>query len=373
MKFIVPVVAALLLAVPAHAFDVFIPDCASFINFVETPSTPVIAGEPFTLTAHAGTFGKFNASSYQWFRGPLGDTSSGVIGTGSTITISETDTTAYWVRVSASCGEPARAAVTVPLQKGTCAGNADQLCLDNTRYRVTLDAVNAGGEIAKGVARYETNAFGYFSLPGFTGDVTMPEVVVKVVGPVNDIPWVFYSGLTNLDYRITVTDTLTGKTFKSYHVDTPAAGSETSIGNYDVNGYTSNVCSNVIVQTAIASNPPACAAGEGQLCLLDRFLVTLTAHDNPTRSDRSGAGVALPAGQRFGFFTVPSLSGDRANVESFVKMIDATQTFGHYWLFLGGLTDFELAVTVTDTQTGLQKIYTKPAGSTCGINDTSAF
>ena len=351
----------------------YIPTCASFINYLEAPSNPVIAGEPFTLTAHAGSFGNLTENSYQWFRGSVGDESSGVIGVGSSITVSEKDTSTYWVRVTASCGQPVTAQATVRLNKGTCAEHADQLCLDATRYRVTLEATDTNGNKASGVALYETNTFGYFSLPAFTGDAAVPEVMVKVLGPVNDVPWVFYSGLTNLDYRITVTDTTTGKEFKTYHVAAPQVGSEQSFGNYDVNGFSSQQCDNVVVQTAIAASPGACRNGDGSLCLLDRFLITMKAHDNPVRSERAGDGVALPATKGFGFFSVPALSGDRSNIESFVKMIDATPTFGHYWLFLGGLTDFEFTVTATDTVTGLQKIYTKPAGSTCGINDTLAF
>jgi hypothetical protein len=373
LKRIIAIAALLFASLPLYAFTTFIPACASFINFVEAPQKAVIAGEPFKLVAHAGSFGNLTDNSYEWFRGEVGDTSSGVIGRGPSITISETDTSKYWVRVSASCGDPVTAQVTVPLEKGTCAGNADQLCVDNLRYRVTLDAIDAKGQSAKGVALYETNEFGYFSLPAFTGDSTVPEVMVKVLGPVNDVPWVFYSGLTNLDYRVTVTDTQTGKIFKSYHVAAPQPGSEVSFGNYDVDGYQSEQCANVIVQTAINASPGECRNGDGQLCLLDRFLVTMKAKDNPTRSDRTGDAAALPANKAFGFFSVPALSGDQSNIEAFVKMIDANSTFGKYWLFLGGLTDFELTITATDTQTGLQKIYTKPAGSTCGMNDTSAF
>ena len=367
----------LLAAVPAFAQVtsgfVFNPDCQSFINYVEAPSKAVIAGEPFTLTAHAGSFGNLTDNSYEWFRGNVGDTSSGVIGHGPSITTSETDTTKYWVRVTASCGDPVSAQVTVPLDKGSCANNVDQLCVDNLRYRVTLEAVNASGQTATGVALYQTNSFGYFSLPSFTGDAGVPEVMVKVLGPVNDVPWVFYSGLTNLDYRVTVTDTQTGKRFKSYHVAAPEAGSEVSFGNYDVDGYSSEQCANVVVQTALSASPGECRNGDGQICLLDRFLVTMKAKDNPTRSDRAGDGAAIPANKSFGFFSVPALSGDRTNIEAFAKMIDANTTVGKYWLFLGGLTDMEFTITATDTVTGIQKIYTKPAGSTCGINDTAAF
>jgi len=201
----------------AHAFTTFIPACVSFINWLETPQQPVIAGQPFTITAHAGSFGNLTDGSYEWFRGPLGDTSSGVIGTGPTLTTSQADTTSYWLRLTASCGQPVTAPATVQIEKGSCAGNIDQLCVDNLRYRVTVEAVGPDGKVTNGVALYQTNSFGYFSLPAYTGDGTVPEVMVKVLGPVNDVPWVFYSGLTNLTYSFTVFHTPTRPPVQPYN------------------------------------------------------------------------------------------------------------------------------------------------------------
>ncbi len=54
-------------------------------------------------------------------------------------------------------------------------------------------------------------------------------------------------------------------------------------------------------------------------------------------------------------------------------MIDGTPVNGKHWVFYGGLTDLEYAITVTDTTTGRSKSYTKPAGSACGGFDTEAF
>ena len=45
----------------------------------------------------------------------------------------------------------------------------------------------------------QSGPFGYFSFPTFTGDANNPEVFVKVLEPSPGKPWVFYSGLTNLD------------------------------------------------------------------------------------------------------------------------------------------------------------------------------
>ena len=61
--------------------------------------------------------------------------------------------------------------------------------------------------------------FGYFSLPGFTGDATFPEVFVKMIDfrTITGDFVLFHTGLTSLDYALTVTDQVTGevRTFES--------------------------------------------------------------------------------------------------------------------------------------------------------------
>jgi len=63
------------------------------------------------------------------------------------------------------------------------------------------------------------DGFGFFSLPDFTGDPQFPEVAVKMIDAraVNGKFWFFYTGLTTLDYTMTVTDSVTGavRTYES--------------------------------------------------------------------------------------------------------------------------------------------------------------
>ena len=80
------------------------------------------------------------------------------------------------------------------------------------------------------------------------------------------------------------------------------------------------------------------------------------------RSTTSGATSAFPA-----------ITNNPNNPEVFVKLLDGTAINGEYWFFYGGLTNLEYTLTVTDSTTGKQKTYTKPAGSECGGSDTAAF
>lgn len=346
--------------------------CSTSISSVSANPNPVFAGQSFTLTANASTTS--GTLSYRWFRGALGDTSQQV-GSTQSITMTETATTNFWVSVTSSCGGSAQTGqVTVNLNTGTCGTNPNQLCISNTRYRVTLSAHDPNGKTGQGVANYQSDVFGYFSLPDFSTP-TDPQVFVKILGPVDfgngPTTLVFYSGLTNLDYTLTVIDTTTGQPFKSYRVPPPTDATK-SVGDFDVFGGTSTLCSNVTVSSGQTSAGGACPSSGG-LCLLNRFNVTLLAKDNPSRSNNQGAGSPVPVNDVFGFFSTPTLSPNPTDIQGFIKMINGSVFNGHFWVFLGGLTDFDLTFTVTDTQNGLQKIYHKPAVSTCGLNDTEAF
>ena len=57
-----------------------------------------------------------------------------------------------------------------------------------------------------------------------------------------------------------------------------------------------------------------------------------------------------------------------------VKILNGCGTGGHYWVFAGGLTNVNVVITVTDTQTNTTKTYTNPANTVFNpIQDTGAF
>lgn len=115
-----------------------------------------------------------------------------------------------------------------------------------------------------------------------------------------------------------------------------------------------------------------CTPSTSDLCLnSSRFRVTLAAK-NP-RDGRTGAGFSIPFNNQNGFFAIPELTQDTTNFEVFVKILDGRPINGKFWVFYGGLTDFEYTLTITDTQTGAQKQYTKPGLVFTGGADTNAF
>ena len=332
------------------------------------------ASEAIEFTAVSSTYAFASCDQFTW-----------VFGDGTSLTTTGTNFTSHQfaagvprtvtLTVSNSFGSAtATAADVAPNDANNCTPSATQACVNQGRYAVTLDAVTRDSKkFATGQVTRQTDLFAYFSLPVFTGDATNPEVFVKVVGPINGAPLVFYSGLTDVEYFVNVVDTQT-RVARQYHV-LPASDPTQSKGDFDLNGSSSNSCLAVSRTTSTLPVTGSCTPDTNTLCLFNnRFKLTVSGRDDPARTGKTAQGVATPiSGKQFGFFSFPALTNDPTNLEIFVKMIDATSFDKHFWVFFGGLTDFEYTLTVTDTTTGKTQTYLKPLKSLCGFNDTTGF
>jgi ELWxxDGT repeat protein len=91
---------------------------------------------------------------------------------------------------------------------GVCVPGAARLCLNGGRFAVEASWKDFGGHTGSGTAVALTADTGYF----WFFNATNVEVVLKVLDgqPVNGRFWVFYGALSNVEYTLTVTDTLTG-------------------------------------------------------------------------------------------------------------------------------------------------------------------
>lgn len=102
------------------------------------------------------------------------------------------------------------------------------------------------------------------------------------------------------------------------------------------------------------------------------FNVTLNA-TNQHNGNVQGAGLALAQTDTFGYFSLPSITGNASNPEVFIKILDARGVNGNYWVFYGHLTDLIYDITVTENATGRTKTYHKDAGVTPGGAITTDF
>jgi hypothetical protein len=117
----------------------------------------------------------------------------------------------------------------------------------------------------------------------------------------------------------------------------------------------------------IVQPPVACVPNATTLCFQSgRFKVTATfdaGHGN------AGDAKAIPVGDSgLLWFFAPT------NIEVALKVLDGCALGGHFWFFAGGLTDVQVNILVTDTQTGTTRTYNNPLGTAFEpIQDTSAF
>ncbi len=111
-----------------------------------------------------------------------------------------------------------------------------------------------------------------------------------------------------------------------------------------------------------------CLTGGNILCLNDdRFRVEAT-WKVPGTSQGAGQAVKLTSDTGYFWFFDPT------NVELTLKVLDGCGVNGRYWVFVSGLTNVEVRMTVTDTTTGKVKTYTNVAGKTFPtVLDTNAF
>ena len=111
-----------------------------------------------------------------------------------------------------------------------------------------------------------------------------------------------------------------------------------------------------------------CFEGPAGLCLNDeRFQVTSAFM---TVEGDSGIGQARAATADSGQFTF----FDEDNVEIDIKVLDGCGVNNHYWVFIAGLTDVEVDITVVDTLTAAEQTYNNPLGSAfVTVRDVEAF
>lgn len=112
-----------------------------------------------------------------------------------------------------------------------------------------------------------------------------------------------------------------------------------------------------------------CRADANTLCLGpdERFAVRI---DWET-ADETGSGQAVDIDRRdSGLFTF----FDPNNLEMLVKVLEGCVLTEHFWVFYGATTDVGFRLTVTDTVTGAERLYTNPLGRNAeSVKDLLAF
>jgi hypothetical protein len=263
-----------------------------------------------------------------------------------------------------------------------CTPGPERLCLNGGRFQVEVEWETSGGSTGRGQAVPLTSDTGYF----WFFDSANVEIVIKALNgcPVNDRYWIFAGGLTDVETRITVTDTQTGdvKTYLNPKgtafqplQDTSAfatcsAGVTAAAGNTaatDALRPGNLEAARSAVSRQLGETLRAAKAGTALLLNQNRFRVEV---EWETSGGLSGQGQAELLTSDTGYFWF----FDSANVEIVIKVLDGCGLNNRYWVFAGGLTDVRTRITVTDTSNGTSKTYLNPQGTAfLPIQDTSAF
>ena len=249
-----------------------------------------------------------------------------------------------------------------------CQPSSTILCLAGGRFRVEAAWRDFENRAGVGQAVGLTADTGYFWFFGL-GNV---EVVVKVLDGVgvNGHHWVFYGALSNVEYSITVTDTVTGASHR-YFNPTGRLGSVGDTEAFGPRGAFSRLAAGqeapppIVTEGSTKAEP--CVESATRLCLNGgRFAVEVSWRDF---SGNTGTGKAVRLTGDTGYFWF----FDDDNVELVLKVLDGRPVNGKFWVFYGALSSVEYTITVTDTVTGATKTYRNPSGRLASVADTGAF
>lgn len=271
-------------------------------------------------------------------------------------------------------GYESRLLFAVPLHP-SCEGlERNALCLDEGRFRVTVHWSDFLGGSGSGVADTLTNDTGYL---WFFDDANI-ELMLKIVDGTsyNGFFWVYYGALSNVEYWITVEDTLTGHA-KTYH---NALGEFGSFGDIEAlpsgrthsqheSSKSASVSPSIGHASALLPMPSTgtCAPSSTRACLLDdRFAIEAEWTD-------FGANHGVAYAENLTSDTGYLWFFDPDAAEIVVKLIDGSGFNSRFWVYYGSLSNVEFTLHVTDTTTDETRSYHNPLGAFGSFGDIDAF
>ena len=248
--------------------------------------------------------------------------------------------------------------VTINGQEPPCTTDSNTLCLNGGRFRVQVEwSVPSQGREGVGNAVPLTGDTGFF---WFFNSANV-ELVIKVLDArgVNGNFWVFYGALSNVQYAITVTDTVTG-VVQVYDnpsgnlasvadtsafppvaaaqsgpaVSSKSASAEEIRKRSDAELYAMYAALTQAHPVLEGAGPVGCTPGSTTLCLNQSRFQLRVDWSVPSQG-RSGTGTAVPITRDTGYFWF----FNNANVELVIKVLDAGGVNGHFWVFYGALSN----------------------------------
>ena len=273
--------------------------------------------------------------------------------------------TVAWAAAPAAAGEP-------------CVPDETTLCFLDDRFAVTVTWTNFEAETGDGMAGDVIVTEGTDTGHVWFTDPQEPHLFLSMLDGTsqNGFYWVFLASLTDWQYTVTVTDTVSASV-QTY--ENPLGQSSSSI---DVAAFAAGAFAVAISQPTSepiseqgahsqVSPPPTrggagsgCVAGSTRACLFGRrFQVEVT------RAAPPGLAGARPITDRASFFWLfqPNF------LDLGVRIVDGGAVNGNFWVFWGSLATTEFTIDVTDLCTGATWSHTQPNGASTGGADLEAL
>ena len=400
-----------------------IPTCGATLNTLRLTVEPGIVVRGRTVTFRALT--DADANRYTW-------TVSGEVVNNDSPALQWSFEHPGWKTISATAafvdeeGMPVTDAVTASLgvevlseedsRANVCTSEDPfELCLGEGRFAATVDFFDPRG---RGWTAARTKAFsrdtGFFTF----FDETNVEVMVKVLDAcgVNGHYWVFAGGATDLGIRLTVLDkatglsapyeTVAGRPFRAItNLRAFSCSEGTGRSHAATVGTSLRSPATPSTPASLEVSPSVILAGErvtsfrvesdgrpymwvipvghpdagacripdsSKLCLHDgRFSATAEYRDPGTGEWKPAAANSLTRETGYYTFLQPG------NVEIFVKVLDACETSGRYWVYMGGATDLAVRVRVEHQPEAEGEVrardYETTRGPFVAVRDNRAF
>ena len=263
-----------------------------------------------------------------------------------------------------------------------CVVDENTLCLNGERFKVTLDWLdhdgNTGQSHAVASGADDSGLLWFFNANNW-------EMLIKVIDGCgsNERFWVFAAATTDVEYRLRVTDSLTGAIASYRNPLGTASPAITDIealatcsaddallgGQGSTRNHRGSQAPTAPLVASRTTAPAPCIVGSEALCLNEgRFEITVDWEDF---EGNTGQGQVVNFGTDdsglFYFFGAD-------NWELLVKVIDGCGANDRFWVFAGATTNVAYTLKVVDTETGDEKTWTNPLGTSAdAITDTSAF
>jgi hypothetical protein len=223
------------------------------------------------------------------------------------------------------------------------------------------------------------------------------ELVVKVLDAraFNGHFWVFFGALSNVEYTLTVTDTVTGAT-KTYQNPSGQFASVGDTAAFRVAAAGAVATHETVIVEGTPTPPKSLAAirkfveaaemksasgvsarrtaaftpcpGTPRILSLSNCRFRLEVEWTDPQG-RTGSGQAVQLTNDTGYFWFFSDN----NVELIVKVLDARAFNGTFWVFYGALSNVQYTMTLKDSVTGSYKRYDNASGIFASVGDTAAF